>query len=185
MFCERSGNWFRLSLGLLIGMICAAAGSSAVQAKEAGRGRFDLSDASYDFSVVQCDLEDVPDATGYTYEIYVLGRGVMGRRPFFIELERGRRGGDPQAAIRFYWTSLPQGWWHGGLKADASDASVLDRVHRADGFESVSRWGLLPEQLVVTNNEVSTHGPIRFLRLKGGTADAQAGVGEISLTCPR
>lgn len=185
MFCKRPGIWIRISIGLLVGMFCAAADSSAAQDGRVGRGRFDLSDGSYDFSVVRCDLRDVPDATGYTYEIYVLGRGTVGRRPFFIELERGRRGGDPQAAIRFYWTSLPENWWHGGLKADASDASVIDRVHRADGFESVSRWGLLPEQLVATDRKVSTHGPVRFLRLKGGTADAQAGVGELSLTCPK
>lgn len=165
--------------------IGAAPSGSAEPTVEPGRGALDIGDSHFQLRVVRCDLRDAPMPSGYVYELYALARGHAEDRPFFLEVERGRRGTDQQAAIRFYWTDLPTGWWHGGLGPGDAQLEELDRVRRASGFESVSRWGLFPDQLIARGRRVLTVGSVRFLRLRDGAADANAGAGRLSLDCSR
>jgi hypothetical protein len=166
-------------------LLCAGGVPTSTSADEPGpgHGSFRLRDTVYSFSAVRCELGEDPDPSGYVYELYALARGRERGRPFFIELERGRRNAQRQATIRFYWAELPNGWRHGGLRPAGDNIERLDSIRKANGFESMSRWGLLPDQLVAEGQRIRTVGPVRFLRLRRGTADADAGVGEVSLTC--
>jgi len=172
-------TWIVLTAIAGVGVLHAAADRTS----EPGHGTLAVGETQFPFRVVRCELNDTPDASGYVYELYALARGRVGNDPFFVEVERGRRGSQQQAAIHFYWTDLPTGWWHGGLSPGGEHIDELDRVRRAGGYESMSRWGLFPDQLLARGRRVYTVGSVRFLRMRDGNADANAGFGTLSLTC--
>ncbi len=155
----------------LVVCVLGAVWCPAAEGPEVGMGWLQAGANRYVFRVVGCEIGQVRGSSGYTWEIWLLGEGRHEGRAFFIELERGNRDGVGQASLRLHWTALPTGWYHGGPAASGPRVEEDVRVRNADGLEAVSRWGLLPEQVVVDSSRIRVVGPVRLLRLRQGRAD--------------
>ncbi len=162
---------------LAAGMRLAAAGPPP------GTGFFQAGEERYVLQIVGCEIGEVHGPSGYTWEIWLLGKGRHEGRDFFVELERGKRDGVGQASLRLHWTELPAGWYHGGPADSEQGVEEYVRVRMADGLEAQSRWGLLPEQVVVDGARIRVAGPVRLLRLRQGRGDDFVSAGAFEAVC--
>ena len=171
-------------LGITLVVLLLAAGwCLAARGPEPGTGLFQVGEERYLFQVVGCEIGEVRGPSGYTWEIWLLGKGRHEGRDFFVELERGSHDGVGQASLRLHWTALPVGWYHGGPAASERRVEEDVRVRMADGLEALSRWGLLPEQVVVDGSRVRVAGPVRLLRLRQGRGDDFVSPGALEAVC--
>ena len=177
-------NGWATVLGITSVVLLLAAGwCLAAAGQPPGMGVVQAGEERYLFQVVGCEIGEVRGPSGYTWEIWLLGKGRHEGRDFFVELERGKRDGVGQASLRLHWTALPTGWYHGGPAASERRVEEDVRVRMADGLEALSRWGLLPEQVVVEGSRIRVAGPVRLLRLRQGRGDEFVSPGALEAVC--
>jgi len=168
---------------VMLGLGLAQAQTS--QGPEPGTGRLQAGGELYVFRLIACELETRNQSSGDTLDLWLLGEGCHQGEDFFIEVERGRRGGEVRTSLRLYKTALPEGWNHGRSVGSDSHAEERLRVQSSDGMEEVDSRVFHLEKVVLNDTHVRVVGSVRLLRLRLGHADAFVGPGTLDVSCFR